>query len=41
MITIRSKDENDKKEYKQKIQQLDIDRDLNWVLERLNTITDN
>ena len=34
-------DENDKKEYKQKIQQLDIDRDLNWVLERLNTITDN
>lgn len=34
-------DENDKKEYKQKIQHLDIDRDLSWVLERLNTITDN
>jgi hypothetical protein len=33
-------DENDKKEYKQKIQELDINKDLNWALERLNTITD-
>lgn len=34
-------DENNKKEYKQKIQQLDVDKDLNWALERLNTITDH